>query len=157
MKVKLRDLPPPPAPAPPPSESETVLIAGYANRYFEKTRDDEPVGERTLMIRKAFQRVQNRQRRLYIGIIAAVTLAALSAAGYAYYKHRQLLEQEARAEELFYEMKRMDVDIAGLEQLIASTGNPQNEEQVKAYLARRREMEKTTTGSWPGSRSTTAR
>ena len=64
MKVKPPDLPPPPVQAPPPSESETVLIAGYANRYFEKTRDDEPVGERTLMIRKAFQRVQNRQRRL---------------------------------------------------------------------------------------------
>jgi peptidoglycan lytic transglycosylase D len=141
LEIKTEDRKPQPVPVAPPSESETVIITGYANRYFGAGRDDEPVGERTVMIRKAFQRVQNKQRRLYIGIIAVVALAAVSAAGYAYYKHRQLLEQEARAEDLFYEMKRMDVDIANLEQLIEASGNPQGQEQVKAYLARRRQME----------------
>ena len=123
---------------PTPPAGETILVA---ERYFGTAADDEPVGNRTLIIRKAFQRVQKKQKRLYRGIVAVATLAALAAGGYAYYGHRQMLRQQAIAQELFYAMKSLDVDIANVERRLAASGNVQSQDEVKAYLERRRQME----------------
>ena len=51
---------------------ETMLLASYAERYFGAATDEEPVGGRTMMIRKAFHSVQKKQKRLYRGIVAVV-------------------------------------------------------------------------------------
>jgi len=128
-------------PAPQKPAGETMLLASYAERYFGAATGDEPVGGRTLMIRKAFHTVQKKQKRLYRGIIAVAVLAALGAGGYAYYGHRQMARQKLVAQELFYAMKSLDVDIANVERLVASSGNAQGQDQVKRYLERRREME----------------
>ena len=63
------------------SAGETMFVT---ERYFGSAGDEEPVGARTMMIRKAFHSVQKKQRRMYRGILAVVTVAALCAAGYAY-------------------------------------------------------------------------
>src|SRR5262249_31177242 len=68
---------PPPRPAGPAPESVDEL----AQRYFGSGGDDESVGGRTLMIRKAYQRVQAEQRRRQRGIIAVVSVAALAIGG----------------------------------------------------------------------------
>ena len=120
---------------------ETMLVASYAERYFGAMTDDEPVGGRTLMIRKAFQSVQKKQKRLYRGMVFLALLAAVGAGSYAYYGHRQMMQQKAVAQELFYAMKSLDVDIANVERLVATSGNAQGQEQVKRYLERRRQME----------------
>jgi peptidoglycan lytic transglycosylase D len=120
---------------------ETMLVAGYVERYFGSTVNDEEVGGRTLMIRKAFEKVQKRQKRKYRWIVAVVALAALCAGGYAYYGYRQISRQEAVAEELFYAMKSLDVDIARVEQLVAASGHGQGQEQVKRYMEQRRQLE----------------
>jgi hypothetical protein len=130
--------PPPPAVV---GKGETVLLASYADRYFGALDDAEPVGGRTLKIRKAFQKVQKKQRRTYVGLIAVAAALAVTAIGYAYYSQRQLAQQKAVAEELFYSMKSLDVDIANVERLVASSGNAQSQDQVKRYLERRRQME----------------
>jgi pSer/pThr/pTyr-binding forkhead associated (FHA) protein len=128
-------------PAPQKPAGETMLLASYAERYFGTATDDEPVGGRTRMIRKAFHNVQKKQKRRYRGIIAVAALAALGAGGYAYYGHRQMARQKLVAQELFYAMKSLDVDIANVERLVASSGNAQGQDQVKRYLERRRQME----------------
>jgi hypothetical protein len=126
-----------------PPVSETRIAADYAERYFgSKTQPDE-VGGRTRMIRKAFQDLQKKQRRKYGWTIAAAALATVVAGGYAYYGHRQISQQRAVAEELFYAMKSLDVDMANMEQLVASSGNTQSQLQLKSYQERRRQMEST--------------
>jgi membrane-bound lytic murein transglycosylase D len=130
----------PPAVAERPA-GETMLLASYVERYFGMTTDEEPVGGRTLMIRKAFRRVQKKQARRHRGVVAVVALAALGAGGYAYYGHRQMVKQQAVAEELFYSMKSLDLEIANVERLLATTNKPQGQDQVKRYQERRRQME----------------
>jgi len=128
------------APAlPPVAAGETRIVASYAEKYFGATTDDEPAGGRTLMIRKAFKQVQKKQQRAYGGILAVVALAAVSAAGYAYYGHRQLAQQQAVALDLFYSMKTLDVQLAEIERRLAASGEASGQDQVKAYLARRAE------------------
>ena len=123
------------------SAGETVILAGYAERYFGTATDDEAVGGRTLMIRKAFHKVQKKQKRLYRGLVALALLAALGAGGYAYYSHQQLMKQQAMAEAIFYDMKSLDVDIANLERVMTSSGNTQSQDLVKKYMERRRQMQ----------------
>ena len=119
MEVESRAVPTARPPAAPRSASETMIVA---RRYFGTATDEEAVGGRTLMIRKAFHRVQKKQKRLYRGIVAVVALAALAASGYAYYGHRQMMRQQAVAQELFYAMKSLDVDIANVERRLAGVG-----------------------------------
>jgi hypothetical protein len=123
------------------SVRETVLLARYAERYFGSDAGQGHVGGRTLMIRKAFQNIQRKQKRKYTLVVAVLALASICAAGYAYYQHRQMRQQRAMAEELFYAMKALDVNIANVERLVAASGNAQAREQVIRNLARRRQME----------------
>ena len=122
---------------------ETRIIADYAERYFGSRGSQEEVGGRTRMIRKAFQDVQKKQRRKYGWVVAVAALAAVVSGGYAYYGHRQISRQRAVAEELFYAMKSLDVDMANMEQLVAASGNAQSQDLLKQYVERRRQMEST--------------
>jgi membrane-bound lytic murein transglycosylase D len=136
----------PPAPIGARQNAAPAVVGGetmiFVDRYFGATADDdEPVGGRTMMIRKAFKKVQKKQQRKYTGIVAVVAALAVAALGYAYYSHRQVAQQRLIAEDLFYSMKALDVDIANLERLVGSSGNKQSEDQVKRYLERRRQME----------------
>jgi hypothetical protein len=58
---------------------ETMVLeddVDVAKHYFEA--DDRPQGRRTMMIRKAFQRVQKKQRRRYAWIVASLSVAAIA-------------------------------------------------------------------------------
>ena len=127
-------------PVPQKAAGETVILASYAERYFGAGTDDEPVGGRTMMIRKAFQKVQKKQKRLYRGLVALASLVALTAGAYAYYNHRKLMEQQALAIEIFYGIKELDVEIAKQEMRRAASGTAPDQE-VKEYLEKRRKMQ----------------
>jgi hypothetical protein len=141
MEVESHAVPTARPPVTPKSGGETMMVAKYAERYFGTAVDEEEVGGRTLMIRKAFHRVQKKQKRFYRGIVAAVALVALVAAGYAYYNHQRIMRQQAVAEDLFYAMKSLDLDIANVEVRLLASGNAQSTDLVKTYLERRRQME----------------
>ncbi len=59
----------------------------------DPTMTTRSVGGRTLMIRKAYQKVQQQQRRTQRLIVAAIALIAIAAGGYAFYAHRALSKQ----------------------------------------------------------------
>lgn len=132
---------PTPLPEPAARAGETRMVAGYAEKYFGATAGEEPMGDRTLMIRKAFQQVQKKQQRTYGGIIAVAALVAVAAAGYAYYGHLQMARQQAIAIDLFYTMKSLDLDIANVELRLSASGGTQGRDLVQAYQERRRQME----------------
>jgi pSer/pThr/pTyr-binding forkhead associated (FHA) protein len=135
--------PAPPAPTIQAPARETVLLSRYAERYFGSGEDDGPVGRQTMMIRRAFHKVRTRERRRYTWVVALLAAVGLVAGGYAWYGHRQMAQQRTVALDLFYAMKSLDLDIANLERLVAQSGNVQGQDQVKRYLERRRDMEKT--------------
>jgi membrane-bound lytic murein transglycosylase D len=122
------------------STGETMLLAG---RYFGATEAEGAAGPRTLMIRRAFGKIQKRQERKHKSIVAVIALLGLCAGGYAYYGHRELNRQAAVAEELFYAMKSLDVRIAEVEQRVPTTGQTRSPDQVKQYMEQRRQLEST--------------
>ena len=120
--------------------SDTILRR-YVDRYFRKSSHSAPAGEHTMYVRSAFQAVQKKQKRIYTQIIVVALLLAFGAAGYAFYEHYELGKQRALAEDIFYSMKTLDLDIANLEKALAASGNPQAGQLVRQESARRRDLQ----------------
>lgn len=131
----------PPSPATPEPQGSETLLARYVDRYFGKTKADEPVGQHTMFLRQAFAKVQKKQKRNFAWIVAALLACLLGAGGYGLYEHQQLKKQRAIAEGLFYSMKALDVDIAKLERMVNDSDNQRAADIMRADLARRRRLE----------------
>lgn len=132
---------PQPSSRPAPSGPAPESVDELAQRYFGAGDDDESVGGRTLMIRKAYQHVQAQQRRRQRAVIALVSVAVLAIGGYALYEHVQLSAQQQRAEAVFYAMKDQEVLIAQLQQRAAAAGATPTSKEVADYQAQQRQME----------------
>ena len=130
----------PKPPAPEIRSGTQVSVDHYMERYFGNLAPGEPVGEHTAMVRKAFQQVQTRQKRKYGKIIAILGLAILAAGGYALYLHQQVSKQRAMAQDVFYAIKSLDLDIANVEKLVLDSNSQQGMEEIRKYQSRRREM-----------------
>ncbi len=113
-----------------------------AEKYFKQTPDEE-VGGRTLMIRQAFRKIQQKQKRQYRWVIAAVGLIALGAGGYAYYAHQRVLELEAAGRETFYSMKAIELHLLELEKEVARSGSEEGRQLLSTLTEQRREREAT--------------
>jgi hypothetical protein len=124
-------------------------VDDYAKRYFGAD-DDGAAGPRTVMIRRAFREVQQKQKRRYGGVLAVLGVAALVAIGLAYRgylevqrQRAEMEQQRALAEDLFYSMKEIDVSIANLEQQVSTAGDAAGLAAVRKYRSNRQEMERT--------------
>lgn len=122
------------------SESPALSLTHYIEHYFNDARGEG--GEHTMMVRRAFQKVQKQKSRGYLGVIALVTVLFLGAAGFALYKHLQLREQQKLAQDLFYQMKELDVTLAGLEKTVAESGDARLQTDIANVRGQRKELEK---------------
>ena len=113
----------------------------YIQRYFDDKLTDG-IGEHTMMVRRAFHQIQKKRSQKYLVIIASVSVLCLGALVYALYKHNQLLKQQALAQELFYEMKSLELTLARLEKSVAMAGDPKAQAELTQYRAKRKELEK---------------
>ncbi len=120
---------------------ERTMVANYISRYFDHRAHAGPVGEHTMFVRRAFQQVQKKQRRTFGKIVAALVVLLAVAAGFAIYEHLQNRKQRALAENLFYSMKSLDVDLANVQRLVLESPNPQGAQEIRKYQNRRRAME----------------
>jgi membrane-bound lytic murein transglycosylase D len=127
----------------PPSAGGGTTVARYIDHYFGNSSDDTPVGQHTMYLRRAFQHVQTRQKRKYTWIIGMLAICVVLVGAYAFYAHELVRRQRALAEEIFYQMKALDVDLANLERMVADSHTPAGEEAIREFRARRKEMEKT--------------
>ena len=122
---------------------ETRLLAEYEEKYFGSGAVDEGASGRTMMIRKAFEKVQRKQKRRHMWVIGAMALVVLMAAGYAYRQQQQVKKQQALALAFFYDMKAIDVATAKIEKALAESGDTGMHEQVRSLRERRRRAEST--------------
>jgi hypothetical protein len=123
--------------------SDNELLADLEKKYFGAKRDTRPAGGRTVMIRRAFERVHRKQRRRLAIVVAAFSVLLIAAVGHAIYKARQVARQEELAQLLFYDMKALDVAIANIERRVAGTADADVMAQVAGQRERRRQMDST--------------
>ena len=121
-----------------PEHSETH----YMRHYFGDSGKDG-AGQHTMMVRRAFKKVQKTQKRKYAGIIAVVACLFLAAGTYAVFKHIEVRKQRLLAQDIFYAMKSLELEFAGLLKEARLSKDPRARERVSKYMARRKEMEQT--------------
>jgi hypothetical protein len=125
-----------------PALGSETMIARYIDHYFANRSDNEPPGEHTIMVRKAFAQVQARQTWKYATVMAILAIAVFAVGGYAFYEWQEAHKQKALAQEIFYNMKSLDLSIANIEKLVLATRNQQGMEEVRSYKSKRKAMEK---------------
>ncbi len=109
------------------SADDETVVERYIEHYFGKDAAHEPVGEHTMFVRKAFRsctdqaetKVRICSRRLLICHCGAQEpMPSMNGSRFK--------KQRAMAEDLFYAMKSLDVDIANLERAVLSSNNQQS-------------------------------
>lgn len=109
--------------------------------YFGDTVTDEDAGEHTIMVRQAFAKVQQKQKRKYTGIIAAITCLFLVAGAIAIYKHQQLQKQKALAAEIFFSIKSLELEFGDYLKNARESKDPTAIAQVEKYQQEKQKLE----------------
>ncbi len=122
------------------SMEDPLSLTHYKDYYFSDT-NMENVGQHTMMVRRAFESVQKREKRKYTWIIAVVVCLFLVAGGTAVFKHMQVKKQRLLAENIFYAMKSLELEFSDVLELARTSKDAKILEHVEAYKSKRREME----------------
>lgn len=113
----------------------------FINRYFAKSMSGK-MGEHTLMIRDAFKRLTKKQSKRYKTIIVAVMILLVGAGGIAGYQQVKLRRLKNTAQDIFYTMKTLELQISLLEDAIATTGDAKQRAEIATKRVHIKELEK---------------
>lgn len=121
----------------------------YIQHYLsEAQQSGGPAGERTMMIRRAFQAVQQKQRRRWGTVLAVLAVGAVGLGGFVIvqrWRHAseraamektvarqraELDKQRASASQIFDEIRGMEVQIAQLGMLVEQQGGADLQKQL---------------------------
>lgn len=100
-------------------------VTEYAERYFGgATRED--AGMRTQNIRRAFQRVQKKQKKRYHLIIGAAAVLIVASGAFVILQHKKIERQRQLTVDLFYRMKTQEIQLSQLKDALGLTRDSEN-------------------------------
>jgi hypothetical protein len=123
------------------TQTSSKTVTQYIQRYFSSTGEHE-IGEHTLMLRRAYDRLQKKQKKKYAAIIVVVVCLCVASGTYTIFKHMESRKQKLLAENIFYAMKSLELEFAGFLKAARLSKNNHTLERLETYRARRKEMEK---------------
>lgn len=118
-------------------DTETQVIRHYLERPA-----GEPVGEQTMIIRRAFRREHKARSRKYKYLICATLILLTAAVGFIQYQKQKLETMRATAQDIFYMMKSQELQIVRLEDLVLLKSDPQQVSELRAKQEKFKGMEK---------------
>jgi len=128
----------PPLPRQP---SETAL-AEIAQHYFHNDARED-AGTQTMLIRRAFQETRRKYAERYWMIIGAIFIVLVMTAGALYYQSRRVQRQEelqVLAENVFYAMKALELQMASLQSAVAAHPDAALKKQFDEKSQQQRQM-----------------
>lgn len=132
---------PPPVISPAKSTVTPEPAKPNVERYFGKLQEGDTAGEHTMFIRSAFAQVQSKQKRKYGGVIVSLCILMVLLAGFGLLQYRKANRQRQIAEQMFYSIKGLDVEIANLQEAVNASSSPQMRNQLRAIEDQRVQME----------------
>lgn len=121
------------------SEVSDASVSQYVRHYF--TEEDESAGEHTRMLRQAYQRVQKKERRQYIWMLAGALALCVVLGGYAVVQHMRNERLQGTAQELFVGMKEQKASIAQLRRRIEEQGGASLQQQLATLREQHRKQQ----------------
>jgi pSer/pThr/pTyr-binding forkhead associated (FHA) protein len=116
-------------------------VTHFVEHYFDDKKEETEVGQHTRMVRDAFERLQKKRSSKYYIIIGVVVLLFIFAGAYSIYQHMKVSEQKELAEEIFYNMKSLELQLAQLQQAIGQSNDSRTLDRIKEYNTSRTNME----------------
>jgi membrane-bound lytic murein transglycosylase D len=114
----------------------------YFIRHYVDGRSDGPVGRETMMIRRAVAKVRGRQRLKYLVAILVVVAAGAAVSMLAVRQRAELTRQRSAAQEIFYAMKGLELQLDGLEARLGDHDDPGVRTELASGRARLRDLSK---------------
>lgn len=106
--------------------------------HYFGDREDHEIGHRTMLVRRAYKKVEKKQNRRYQNIIAgAVGLLSISV-GIGIHQYLMLQKTRQLATDIFYDMKTVQIQVASLENMVRDT---EDATRVAETDARRKQMD----------------
>jgi membrane-bound lytic murein transglycosylase D len=115
-------------------------VTQYIKHYFEE--NEGAAGEHTKMMRQAFKVVKKKQSSKYVKIIIGVGIAALAITIYAVLQQINADKQMKLAENIFYDMKSLELEISAFRDKIADIKDPVVSEAIQKFDERHKQLEK---------------
>ncbi len=91
------------------------------------------IEEHKELVRKFIERAGKYERKKYQRYVAALIVLGLIGFSYAYYKHLQYEKLEARARDVFYQMKDLELGFRNLERTVLATGDTTAKAEMHQY------------------------
>lgn len=128
--------------APVPAAPQTAAAQKpNVERYFGKLQEGDTAGEHTMFIRSAFAQVQRKQKRRFSSVIVSLLVLTVVVALLGYRQYLKASHQRQIAEQMFYSIKGLDLEIATLQDAVNASSNQQARSQLHAIEDRRVQME----------------
>jgi len=124
---------------PRPETLATAVLLEGLRHYYLKTRA-AIASRRAATSRRAIRRGQRVHARGYLAAIAVISILFVGAAWYAKQKHDELGRQQALAKDIFYEMKELELTLAGVERAVQKTGEQESLAEIDRQKARHKEL-----------------
>ncbi len=114
----------------------------YFIRHYVDGHSDGPVGRETMMIRRAVAKVRGRQRLRYLVAILIVVSAGAAVSMLALRQRAELARQRSAAQEIFYAMKGLELQLDGLEARLGDHDDAGVRTELASGRARLRDLSK---------------
>jgi len=114
-------------------------IEEVAAHYFDP-KSKAPAGDRTMWVRQAYSTVQKKQKRRYGSIIAGAMGLLFIAVGIGIYQYMQLQRTRGLAEQVFYNMKTIELQLASIEAQVQQSADKTHDAELKQGRAKLAEM-----------------
>ncbi|MEE9429806.1 MAG: FHA domain-containing protein [Melioribacteraceae bacterium] len=124
------------------NKADGSSVDHYINHYFDKNQQGNEAGEHTKMIRQAFQVVQKKKSKKYKYVIVIIGILFILAGSYAVYQYNDISKQRELAENIFYDMKTMEIELSKLSNAIMTSGDKNAIETVNKIRNNHYEMGK---------------
>ncbi len=116
-------------------------VTSYIQHYFDESKSEGEMGEHTRMMRKAFKVVKQKQTLKYKKLIIAIGLIAVTAAAYSIYQHIKESKQKLLAENIFYDMKSLELEISTLKEKLANSSDMATRDALQKFDERHKLLE----------------
>ncbi len=123
------------------STPESGTITSYIQHYFDESKSEHEMGEHTRMMREAFKVVKKKQTSKYKKLIIIIGIVAMAVAAYSIYQQLKENKQKLLAENIFYDMKSLELEISTLKDKLASTGDIAAQDALQKFDERHKQLE----------------
>jgi pSer/pThr/pTyr-binding forkhead associated (FHA) protein len=124
---------------PPASPATPRSIEEVAAHYFDP-KSKAPAGDRTMWVRRAYSTVQKKQKRRYGSVIAGAIGLLFIAVSIGIYQYMQLQRTRGLAEQVFYNMKTIELQLASIEAQVKQSADTTHDAELQQGRAKLAEM-----------------